>query len=194
VTALGWPHDLMSLAEFDVLATDTTRWYELQEGIPHVTPLPRLYHQLAVFQLMKTLDSQLPPGWRMLHAATVVTDPDHPVSVRRPDIVVVPTDIAGTKPPRFAADEVRFAIEVISLGTHGTDTVTKPFEYAKAGIVDYWVVDVRPPVSLTAYRLGDDRKYQKRAAVTATFTSSEPFALTVDLSELPTSPESEVDQ
>jgi Uma2 family endonuclease len=114
--------------------------------------------------------------------------------VRRPDIVVVPADIAGIKPPRFAADQVRFVIEVISAGTHTTDTMTKPFEYAKAGIKDYWVVDVRTPVSLTVYRLGDDLKYQKHAAVTEIFTSSEPFALTVDLSELPAGPESEVDQ
>jgi Uma2 family endonuclease len=36
------------------------------------------------------------------------------------------------------------------VGTRCTDTVTQPAEYADAGIPTYWIIDLDPPVTLTA--------------------------------------------
>jgi Uma2 family endonuclease len=44
-------------------------------------------------------------------------------------------------------------VEVVSPGSITTDRVTKPAQYAAAGIPAYWRVETDPDVSLTAYRL-----------------------------------------
>jgi Uma2 family endonuclease len=66
VTHLGWPHDLMTLAEFEDLAKVRDRHYELQEGIPFVSPLPPAYHDDAVSRLAAMLGPQLPATWRVV--------------------------------------------------------------------------------------------------------------------------------
>jgi Uma2 family endonuclease len=101
--------------------------------------------------------------------------------------VIVAGDAIEANPPRFTADQVLVAIEVISPGSRGTDTLVKPVEYADAGISHYWVIDLDEPLSLTAYRLAGAFGYQEAPAVTKRFTTSEPFPLDIDLTTLPVS-------
>ncbi|MET0135767.1 MAG: Uma2 family endonuclease [Kibdelosporangium sp.] len=175
-----WPDRLLTLAEFDELSGGAVQRHELQEGVPVPAQSPELPHQLAVFQVMRAMDRQLPTGFQSIHAAPVVTQAEFPGSMRVPDVVVVPKGEAR----RFNADQVLLAIEILSPATHGTDTVRKPFEYAKAGIGNYWIIDLTAPVSLTAYGLGDDGAYQQAAPVTGTFEATEPFPLNIDLREV----------
>jgi Uma2 family endonuclease len=59
-------------------------------------------------------------------------------------------------PARVAAHDVVVAVEIVSPGTKVTDPVTKPAEYAEAGIPGYWIVDLDPPVvTMTAQVLVD---------------------------------------
>ena len=185
MTALpSWPDHLLTLEEFAALPEDNTRRYELQEGILIVTPRPVSLHQRAMYHLRNSLDNQLPVEWEPLAEFEVITGHRLPNSVRVPDVVVVPTEAVDDNVPRVEGAEVLLAVEIISPGSHMTDTVTKPAEYANVGIRHYWVIDLEPPISLTAYHLAGEFGYQEAPAVTGTFTTSEPFPLTIDLPAL----------
>ena len=73
------------------------------------------------------------------------------------------------------------AIEVISPGSRQTDTVTKRSEHAEATIEHYWIVELGPPVTLTALRLAGEFGYRESPAITGTFTTSAPVPLRLDL-------------
>ncbi|MBB5888926.1 Uma2 family endonuclease [Kutzneria kofuensis] len=185
MTALpSWPDHLLTLDEFAALPEDNTRRYELQEGILIVTPRPVALHQRVLFQLLTQLDAQLPVDWEPVGEFEVITRHRSPSSVRVPDIVVVPTEAVDDNLARVEGADVLLAVEIVSPGSHLTDTVTKPAEYATVGIQHYWVIDLESPISLTAYHLAGEFGYQEAPAVTGTFTTSEPFPLTIDLPAL----------
>jgi Uma2 family endonuclease len=185
VTPLGWPHDLLSVDEFDEWPKVGKSRFELQDGVLYVTPHLGDAHDQAVDRLTSELAAQLPPGFEAVQRRTVVTWTPFPPSVREPDIVVVPEG----SPSRVRPDRVALAVEVAATGSRAVDTLAKPFDYARAGIGHYWVVDR----SLTEYRLGDDGSYQKAPAAAGTFTTTVPFPFTMDLTGLPATEEGESD-
>ncbi|GAB3880177.1 Uma2 family endonuclease [Kibdelosporangium lantanae] len=182
--AAPWPDHLLTLEEFDALPEDNTRRYELQEGVLIVTPRAIPLHQRVADHLKDALDQQLSLEWEIFTDVEVALQQTFPPRVRVPDIVVVPEDPANETVARFRSEQVLLAIEIISPGSRVTDTATKPVEYAAAGIPHYWVVDLEPPLSLTAYHLAGDLGYQEAPAVTKRFTTSEPFSLDIDLTKL----------
>jgi Uma2 family endonuclease len=184
MTAEAWPDHLLTLEEFIELPEDHSRRYELQEGILIVSPRANSLRQRVVFRLMTMLNSQLSPEWEAVGDVEMITEPGFPASVRVPDVVVVREKLVSTAAPRFTADEVLLAVEIISPGSHRTDTLVKPVEYANAGIPHYWVIDLNEPLSLAAYDQAGDFGYQEAPAVTGTFTTIEPFPLQVDLTAL----------
>jgi Uma2 family endonuclease len=186
MTAQPWPDHLLSLDEFDALPEDNSRRYELQEGVLIVTPRALPLHQKAAYHLMEALNKQLPPGWDTLDDVEVVTQAGFPARVRVPDVVVTSVEVVQANRPRLTADEVLLAVEIVSPGSHDTDTLVKPVEYAKAGIPHYWVIDLEPPVSLAVYTRAGNFGYQEVPAVTGRFSTSEPFELTIDVAELAT--------
>ena len=185
MTHLGWPHDLMTLSEFEELPEDNSRHVELQDGVLYVTPHLGDAHDKAVDRLTGELTAQLPPGFEAVQRRTVVTWTAFPPSVRKPDIVVVPKG----SPSQVQSHQVMLAVEVAATGSRAVDTLAKPFDYARAGIRHYWVVDR----SLTEYRLGEDGSYQKAPAAAGTFTTTEPFPFTMDLTGLPATEEGDSD-
>ena len=76
------------------------------------------------------------------------------------------------------------AIEVVSPGSKRTDTVTKRSEYAEAGIDHYWIVELGPPVTLTALHRAGEFGYQESPAVSGTFTTGAPVPLRIELDAL----------
>ena len=93
--------------------------------------------------------SALPAGFKVVGPITLDLRP----SYRIPDLVVLPLDAfrAGGKLAR--PDDVLLAVEVVSPGSVTTDRITKPAQYAAAGIGAYWRVETQPEVSLAAYVL-----------------------------------------
>jgi Uma2 family endonuclease len=182
--AQPWPDHLLTLEEFDALPEDNSRRYELQEGVLIVTPFAASLHQRAATRLAGLLNGQLPADWEAVADVELVTRAGFPARVRRPDVVVASADVVDANVPRLTADEVLLAVEIISPGSHDTDTLVKPVEYANAGIPHYWVIDLEPPVSLAAYRLVGTYGYQKAPAVTDQFKTSEPFPLSIELPAL----------
>ncbi len=61
------------------------------------------------------------------------------------------------------------------------ESVPKRSEYAEAGIEHYWIVELGPPVTLTALHLAGEFGYQESPPVTGTFTTSAPVPLRLDL-------------
>jgi len=186
--AAMWPDHLLTLEEFIELPEDNSRHYELQEGILIVSPRATPLHQQVIFHLGMALYHQLPAEWRAVSDTEVVVQSGFPGTVRVPDLVIVPTEVVKANPPRFTAEEVLVAVEIISPGSRRIDTRIKPDEYAEAGIPHYWVIDLDEPLSLAAYHLAGDFGYQEAPAVTNVFQTNEPFPLRIDLTELPDGP------
>jgi Uma2 family endonuclease len=188
MTAAMWPDHLLTLEECIELPEDNSRRHELREGVlsgrPRATPL----RQQVMVHLAWSLHHQLPPDWRAVVDTEVVIQPGFPATVRVPDLVVVPADVVKANPPRFAADQVLVAVEIISPGSRRIDTRLKPYEYAEAGIPHYWVIDLGEPLSLAAYHLAGEFGYQEAPAATRVFEMDEPFGVRVDLTELPDGP------
>lgn len=178
-----WPDHLLSLAEWDSQPEDPERRYELVEGVLVMVPRPTTFHQFAITRLLRQLDPQIPEQLVLLPEVEIVTDTRYPPSVRVPDLVIVPATAITGNPARLDADQVLLAVEVLSPGTVRTDRVTKAAEYADAGIGAYWIVDLDPPVTLTAHILVDGA-YEITAQGSGRLNLLNPVELALDLDQL----------
>lgn len=121
----------MTLDEWTALPEDNTYRYELQEGVPLVSPRPSPQHQQAAYRLARQFDDQLPAGWDFHLDVEVVVRAEHPPIVRVSDLVVAKL---GAADAGLAASDVLLAVQLISPGSRNVDLHLKPFEYADAGI------------------------------------------------------------
>ncbi|MEU4340072.1 Uma2 family endonuclease [Nocardia sp. NPDC023852] len=148
-----WPDHLLTLEDWIALPEDSSRSYELVEGVLVVSPRPVLRHQFAVWQLAAQLHPQLPVQLSVVTEAEVVIDAAPPPTVRVPDVLVIRDEALEDDLARVPPEDVVLAVEILSPGSRRTDRVTKFFEYAEAGIEYYWLIDLDEPASLTAHRL-----------------------------------------
>ncbi len=182
MTAAFWPDHLLTLAEWDALPPDTSRCYELVEGVLLVVPRPAPLHQRAMWKLCHQIEGQLPDELTVLPDVEVLVRAGEPPTVRAPDVIITRAARAAANPSRLDAADVLVAVEIISPGTGTTDRVTKLYE--DAGIPHYWLVDLDKPVSLTAYTLVDGY-YEHVAGDTAgTVTMPNPVCITLTLDAL----------
>ncbi|WP_235849716.1 Uma2 family endonuclease [Mycolicibacterium doricum] len=149
------PRGLLSLEQWDALELDPTRRWELSEGTLIMSPRPQLWHQRISRRLTRLLEDHLPDGLEAVPEIEVITSASFPPSVRDPDIVVVAEHLFEGRAARVPAADVVLVVEVVSPGSRGTDHVMKLYEYAKAGIENYWIVDPDAPADdrFLAYRL-----------------------------------------
>ena len=180
--ALPWPDHLLSLTDWATLPADPTRRYELVEGVLLVTPRPAFLHQRAMLRLGADLDRQLPHRLSVASEVEIVIGAE-PTTVRVPDLLIVPTAVADTNPPRVAAADVLLAVEITSPGTVRTDRITKLYEYADAGIPAYWLLDLSGVPTLTAHTLVDGA-YELTRRGSGLLRWNEPAPLAIDVSRL----------
>jgi Uma2 family endonuclease len=154
MSVLSWPDHLLSLPEWENLPEDSPHRLEVVEGILLVSPRPMPFHQRAVSRLDYLINEQLPPELCAFPGVEVILA-EEPLTIRAPDVLVTSTAVAEANPARFRPQDVVLAVEVLSTGSVRTDRVTKFAEYAEAGIVHYWIVDLTPPANLLAYRVID---------------------------------------
>jgi Uma2 family endonuclease len=149
------PRGLLSLKQWDALELDRTRRWELSEGTLVVSPRPTPWHQRISRRLTRLLEDHLPDGLEAVPEIEVTTSASFPPSVRDPDIVVIPARVFDRRSARVPASDVVLVVEIVSPGSRGTDHVMKLYEYAKAGIENYWIVDPDAPTPdrFLAYRL-----------------------------------------
>ncbi|MGQ0840692.1 Uma2 family endonuclease [Actinokineospora sp.] len=181
--ATPWPDHLLTLDEWTARPVDTSRHFELVEGVLVAAPKPAPTHQRAAQRLAYWLDEQLPDDLTAVIDIEVVVSAQFPPIVRAPDVTIACSAAVASGRARLSAADVRCAVEIISPGSSRTDRLVKPIEYAEAGIPAYWLVDLDAPASLIACSLvaGD---YHADAEVTGTFSAVFPAPVTVNLNDL----------
>lgn len=180
--AAPWPDHLLTLDEWDALPVDTSRHYELVEGVLIVSPKPVPAHQRAAQRLAYWLDEQLPDDLTAVIDIEVTISTRYPPTVRAPDVTIT-RSAAASGQARVPAADVLCAVEIMSPGSRRTDRLVKPFDYAEAGIPAYWLVDLGAPASLIAHSLaaGD---YHADTEVTGMFSPVFPAPVTINLDDL----------
>lgn len=116
--------------------------YELVDGQLLVTPSPALPHQSAAFELARLIADYVDGadvGLTMIAPADVEYDDR---TVVQPDIFVAPL-VDGRKPRSYAEfGPLLLVVEVLSPGSARADRVTKLRLYQRAGVAQYWIVDL----------------------------------------------------
>jgi Uma2 family endonuclease len=147
-----WAGHQLTLADWEAMPEDEQFRLELVEGLLSIMPNPRSWHQHAGTKLTSRVVDQLPEDLIALSEVEVVITAA-PLTIRIPDMIVIPTAVYEHNPPRAAATDVLLAVEVLSDGTRKVDRILKFAEYAEAGIGRYWIVDRDEPASLRAFTL-----------------------------------------
>jgi Uma2 family endonuclease len=149
--------------------------YELDDGMPIVSPAPSRRHQLVTTRLILILSSACPDDLVVLVGPGVnINRFQH----RVPDVAVVPAESMGTyweeKPPLLV-------VEVASPRTRLYDRNRKMDVYEQFGIPAYWIVEPdRDDPRLIAFELRDG-KYEQVADVTGDeqFHATLPFPVMI---------------
>jgi Uma2 family endonuclease len=156
--------EVVTLDDLEAMnAADEFHRYEISpEGVLSIMPPAASAHALVASRLMAWLIMAGIPADRCLQGVGLRIPGHAGVGGRIPDLIVwgkLPAD--GVWLP---VDDVLVAVEIVSPGSVDMDKLTKPHEYAAAGIAQYWVVDQDQAHTVTMYRL-EGEKYVVRAAM-----------------------------
>ncbi|MCY1137766.1 Uma2 family endonuclease [Actinoplanes sp. Pm04-4] len=110
-------------------------------------------HQTLTMLLAAVLMRTCPDHLFVTQANEVELGPRRRVT---PDFMAVTFASARASPSVFAPTDVALAAEVISPGTKRIDSVIKLAYYAQAGIPHFWLITMRPDISVTAFDLRPD--------------------------------------
>lgn len=174
-----------TLYDLDALPEDGKR-YELADGwLTELSSSP--WHDHAADRLKDILKDAARLAGAEVYVAGGPNDISTPAAVRKPDVFVVPRDVARAtitgKARTYYAADLLLVVEVISprSGSEQVDRVRKVGEYARAGIPVYWLVDLEPQVKVTMLTLRDG-EYILDAEIRAghTLSTSQPFAIRFD--------------
>lgn len=141
-----WTH-----ADLDGALPEDADWrrFEIVDGALLVTPSASRRHEIISTRLRLVIAPATPPGFDVIGPFGLDLAP----SYRIPDLIVVPTVAVTGRPDLAVPDEALLVVEIESPSSRTTDRVTKPAEYATAGLRAYWRVESDPEVTLTAYHL-----------------------------------------
>jgi Uma2 family endonuclease len=168
----GWTVD-----DLDALPEDDPFRYELVDGALLVTPPPRPWHDDLGAQLLIVLAAGLPREYRAAMAPGVYFDQRN---YRQPDVAVYRREAALAD--RIWAHDCLLVVETVSPSSVTNDTVTKPAQYAAAGIPHYWRVH-RDPLQLVVHALDGDA-YREVARSGDAVELVEPFPMRFRLPDL----------
>jgi Uma2 family endonuclease len=169
----GWTvDDLFELPEDDQLH------YELVDGALLMAPAPELRHDHLATELGYLLRGGLDPQWRAVVGGGVRFDDRN---YRQPDVLVVASDALGKKLADPA--DVLLLVEVMSPSSISSDRISKPAQYATAGIPYYWRLERQDTPVLFTYAL-EGEVYREVGRFVDEVAIQAPVALTFSLSEL----------
>jgi Uma2 family endonuclease len=168
-------------ADLDNLPDDIDwRRFEIVDGALVVSPHATPRHELVALELAVALRSSVPSGFRVIGAAMIDLHP----SYRIPDVTVLADRVFRMDDKRVSPADVLLAVEVESPSSLTEDRVTKPAQYAAAGIRHYWRIET-DPLRLVAYVLARD-VYAESGSWTAGDLArlEQPFPVEIDLAAL----------
>lgn len=185
-----WPYGPYTVDDLDALPDEGVR-RELVNGWIIVAPWPSTFHDHAAKQLERALDDAAADAAADVYIKGPL-DIDTGPSIRVPDIVVVEGEAARAARARRAraydGADVLLVVEIVSprSGSEQHDRVDKVFEYARAGIPQYWLVDLEPEPQILVRRLGEDGRYHVVASAdpASALKTDEPFPFTFDVTSL----------
>lgn len=126
--------------EAEYLALATNRLVELSNGCLEVLPMPTHEHQMIVallYGLLKSFVDAQAPGTVLFAPLRVRLWPG---KFREPDLLYMMAAHASRMGEFWEGADL--LMEVVSRGNPGHDRETKRMEYARAGIPEYWIIDV----------------------------------------------------
>jgi Uma2 family endonuclease len=174
LTTLDVPFDGWTV---DDLPEDVDFRYELVDGSLLVSPPPRLGHQDVSTQLVLKLSPLLDQSWRCGGPVGVYFDLRN---YREPDVAIYRR--SALRGERLFVRDVLLAVEVMSPSSVKNDRITKPVQYAAAGIPHFWRLELDPLVLLT-YAL-DGETYRETGRFDDEAVTDEPVALRFRLGDL----------
>ncbi len=174
-----------TLYDLDALPEDGKR-YELADGwLTELSPSP--WHDHAADRLEDILKDAARAAGAEVYVAGGPNDIATPAGVRKPDVFVVPRDIARTaisgKVRTYYAGDLLLVAEVISprSGSEQVNRVRKVREYARAGIPAYWIIDLEPEVKITILTLtGSEYTLDAEIRAGHPLRASQPFPANFD--------------
>lgn len=127
-------------SEAEYLALNTNRLVEFSNGIVEVLVMPSMAHQFIVMFLCDALRSFVKPGGLGFVLLAPFRIRLWGGKFRQPDVMFMRVENAPRVSNEFW-DGADLVMEVVSDDDRRRDLETKRFEYARAGIPEYWVVD-----------------------------------------------------
>jgi Uma2 family endonuclease len=131
-------------AEYEKLLEETLgqERLELVEG-ELISKMGKKRRHVATLVMLQTwLGQVFGPNFVQPEAPIDVAPEDNPTSEPQPDIIVTRHDVSVEPDSNPQPTDILLAVEVAD-STLGFDLKTKARLYARAGILDYWVVDVK---------------------------------------------------
>jgi len=130
--------------------------YEVVDGELLMTPAPSFDHQFVVgelFVVLRAYCKSVGLGHSTISPADIELDP---ATLVQPDVFVVPFH-EGRRPRRWQdIRELLLVVEVLSPSTARADRTVKRRRFQRAGIPEYWIVDVDARL-IERWRPGDER-------------------------------------
>lgn len=142
-------------ADLRALPDDGKR-YEIIDGELFVSPSPMPIHQRLVARLLLLLDSYVRDhqlGEALASPADIQLAGD---TVVQPDVFVASLTAESTPQRWEDFGPLILAIEILSPGTARTDRTVKRRRYQRAGIPEYWIVDIDARI-VERWRPNDER-------------------------------------
>jgi Uma2 family endonuclease len=188
--APDWPYGPYTIDDLDSLPDDGER-RELVNGWILVAPWPSTYHDHAAKILERALDDAAADAGADVYIKGPL-DIDTGQAIRIPDLACVEGEAArgsrARKARAYDAPDVLLVVEIVSprSGSERHDRVDKVFEYAQAGIQQYWLIDLEPEPCIQVRLLGSDGRYHVAATVQAgtELKTDVPFRFVLDPAEL----------
>jgi Uma2 family endonuclease len=147
------PQGEWSEEEYLVLTDHRNRLVEFTDGFLEVLPMPTTKHQILLkFLFLAFFNFFEARGGLVLFAPLRLRI--RPRKFREPDLLVLFSATDPRSKDRFweGAD---LALEVVSEDKPERDLVDKRFDYAEAGVPEYWIVNPQTE-TITVLRLGQD--------------------------------------
>jgi Uma2 family endonuclease len=119
---------------------EVNRHLELSEGRLIMPPHPTFTHQTVVQQIFLKLNAFVEEKELGIVRFAPLPVRLWPGKIREPDVFFISSEHQDRLGERVCGVP-DLAVEVISPGTRRVDRHEKPYEYAKAGVAEFWLVD-----------------------------------------------------
>jgi Uma2 family endonuclease len=156
-------------------AIDDDSRYEVIDGDLFMMASPSPIHQIAVGEIYKQLSLQLDgkpckPFLSPLDVRLFYREDGSDDTVVQPDVFVVcdKSKIAD----KYIKGAPDFVVEVLSASTSNRDLIIKAQKYAKAGVKEYWLLDIERKLLIKGTLAGDFYSFEFVNMVNSVLTSS----------------------